>query len=103
MGGVIFFPDMVAGLISMRRALAPGGRAIISAWGGPDETPAFTLIPSLARELFPSVTSSGKANSQRPNASPEFLRRIFEEAQFEAFDVSGPHSHDVVVDTAEGF
>jgi len=66
--GVVFFQPMEAGLEEMLRCLRPGGAVGFTAWGSPEETEAFQLIPRLARELF------GASDGILAEAAPESRR-----------------------------
>lgn len=103
--GVIFFADFVAGLCEMHQALRPSGRALISAWGSSSETPAFALIPEMAREIFGADRFSvcQVDGTKRVTGSPEFLKEAFEKAGFEDIEVTGPHSRFVETSTPEAF
>mmetsp|Transcript_9166 Transcript_9166/g.23977 ORF Transcript_9166/g.23977 Transcript_9166/m.23977 type:complete len:285 (-) Transcript_9166:68-922(-) len=101
--GVVFFPDVDAGLASMLRALRPSGHALFSAWGVAHETPAFTLIPTAARELFGAERFPASAGTARLDGSPDALKALLAESGFEDVDVTGPHAKDLVVDSAEAF
>jgi len=101
--GVIFFPDVGEGFRALYQSLRPGGRAMVSAWGTAAETPAFALIPSIARELFGDDRVSSNAGTKRCDGSPEFLTDIMRFAGFEKVEVTGPHSYDVETQTPVDF
>jgi len=50
--GLIFFPDRAAGFREMRRALGPGGRAVVAGWCGPERVAtAQVVLHALATAL----------------------------------------------------
>lgn len=47
--GVMFFPDPVGSLRTVRHALRPGARIALSTWGPPERVPFFSLVGSIVR------------------------------------------------------
>jgi ubiquinone/menaquinone biosynthesis C-methylase UbiE len=53
--GVIFFPDRVKGFAEMHRVLRPGGRAVVSAWSGPERFEAFRMFMGALQQAVPNM------------------------------------------------
>lgn len=56
--GLMFFPDRHRGLTEARRVLRPGGRCLISVWGGHETNPVGRLAHQNMLEHFPGETRS---------------------------------------------
>jgi SAM-dependent methyltransferase len=64
--GVMFFADAARAAERVRRALRPGGRLVLAAWGARDENPYFTLPNATFEELG------------LPDPAPAGARTVFE-------------------------
>jgi len=53
--GLMFFPDRGKGFSELRRALRPGGRAMVSGWAGPDKFEGFALFLGALKSAFPDL------------------------------------------------
>src|SRR5262249_57710043 len=51
--GVQFFPDRLAALKEMRRALKPGGQLAITAWSHIEDNPFYAALHAALRESVP--------------------------------------------------
>ena len=99
--GVIFFPNVVAGLKEMHRCCKPGGAVLVSAWGSAAETAAFRIFPTALADLGLQSPDPAKA---RADGSPLSLTTLLEEAGFENVQVHGPVTRQLrVVDGAAFF
>ena len=64
--GVIFAPDVAAGLAEMARVTRPGGRLAFTTWG---RTPAFSAIEDTWRSLLPATAPAAAAQADGPCCS----------------------------------
>lgn len=53
--GVMLFADRAAGFRELRRALRPGGRAVVSAWSTPERFEAFSIFGKAVRQTLPDL------------------------------------------------
>ena len=84
--GLQFFPDKVAALREMRRALVPGGLAAVCVWSSIDNSPfMLAAVDALTRHLGPDTAARVKA----PFAlgDEDLLRGLIEEAGFKDVDI----------------
>lgn len=94
--GVIFCGDLVVGLREMTRCLKPGGVVLFTAWGGPDETPGFQIIPKaavdcLATDLADKVNPKRKrAHASAENLTEALLDAMGEETESSLIRILGP-------------
>lgn len=54
--GLQFFPDKPTAVREMRRALVPGGRAVVACWRSVDEVPAFKALQTVAERHAGPIT-----------------------------------------------
>jgi len=78
--GLMLFPDRAKGFSELYRVLKPGGRAMVSGWGGPDIFEGFKLFFGAINQVFPdmppppepppvfSLSDLGKFKSEMENA-----------------------------------
>jgi SAM-dependent methyltransferase len=52
---LMLFPDRSKGFSELSRVLRPGGRALVSAWAGPDKFEAFGLFLGAMKAAFPDM------------------------------------------------
>lgn len=53
--GLMLFPDRAKGFSELRRVLRPRGRAMVSAWAGPDKFEAFGIFLAAMHAAFPDM------------------------------------------------
>eukprot|EP00299_Pterocystis_sp_00344_P010575 c4756_g1_i1.p1 GENE.c4756_g1_i1~~c4756_g1_i1.p1 ORF type:complete len:177 (+),score=28.45 c4756_g1_i1:336-866(+) len=98
--GVIFFPNPTQGLKEMYHVVKPGGKVLFSAWGLPEETPAFTIVRQCAVRLFgdrlPVVAP------HRMDATPQSLTVMMQEAGFEMLSVH-PIVHNLELENGQRY
>lgn len=81
--GLQFFPDRMAALTAMRRALAPGGRLAVSTWRSDEGMPVLRALRAVAERHV------GKVSDRRHSFSDgDELRRILLTAGFENVQVA---------------
>jgi ubiquinone/menaquinone biosynthesis C-methylase UbiE len=81
--GLQFFPDRMAALAEMRRALAPSGRLVVSTWRSDEEMPVLRALRAVAERHVGEVSDRRHSFSDR-----EELRRILITAGFEDVQVT---------------
>ena len=78
--GIMFFPDLVAGVKEMVRVLKPGGKLVVAVWAAQELNPFLTLLSmTVAEELdlpLPTPDAPGPFRCAQPN----FTTQILEEA-----------------------
>ena len=74
--GCIFFADPLAGVKEMAKAVKPDGQVVITAWGPPSLTPAFTVIPSAMKRAGVEHPHPGSAKKHRIQGTPEVLEKL---------------------------
>ncbi len=89
--GVMLFDDRSAGFSEMRRALRPGGRAVVSGWSGPEKFEAFGLFGAAVQKALPDLPKPDK---------PPAIFSLADQAQFKA-EMERAGFSDVRVETAE--
>ena len=88
---IIFYPDPLQGLKQVYRCLKPGtGRVALTAWGNPEETPAFQIFPDVFHEFVQedSGTSQQRPSSSRINGSVALLTDLLSNAGFIDIEIS---------------
>jgi SAM-dependent methyltransferase len=72
---LMLFADRAKGFSELCRVLRPGGRALVSAWAGPDKFEAFGLLLGAMRAAFPDMP---------PPPSPPPVLSLADPASFKA-------------------
>jgi ubiquinone/menaquinone biosynthesis C-methylase UbiE len=94
--GVIFFADVPLGLAEMARCAVPGGSVLVSAWGPPEETEAFNIIPAAAEIVVPAKLQSA-AKPKRADGTPSALKATLEAAGLIDVHIHGPITREIEV------
>lgn len=79
---LMLFPDRAKGFSELRRALRPTGRAMVSAWAGPDKFEAFELFLSALKAAFPDMPPPPVPPPVFSLANPADFKREMEDAGF---------------------
>lgn len=85
---LMLFPNRAKGFSELRRVLRPGGRAVISAWAGPDKFEVFGLLLDAMRTAFPDMP---------PPPQPPPVFSLADPANFSS-EMEAGGFHDVEVD-----
>ena len=78
--GCIFFSDPLAGVNEMAKAVRPGGQVVMTAWGPPSLTPAFTVIPTAMKRAGVEQPDASSAKKHRIQGTPEVLEKLLVDA-----------------------
>jgi ubiquinone/menaquinone biosynthesis C-methylase UbiE len=81
--GLQFFPDRLAALAEMRRALRPGGRIGIAVWKRITECPPFAVLSEAIKEVAGDELAERYANGPWGLPLAHDLRTLLERAGFE--------------------
>lgn len=87
--GVQFFPDRLAALAEMRRALRPGGRIGIAVWKRIEECPPFAVLAEAIRAVAGDELADRYAGGPWGMPRAEDLRTLLERAGFLEVRVAG--------------
>jgi ubiquinone/menaquinone biosynthesis C-methylase UbiE len=68
--GAMFFPDLIAGLASIRRVLKPGRRAAFVAWGPPQDNELFGTFLRAAGPYLPPTSEAPMAAAEPDEHTP---------------------------------
>ena len=112
--GLMFLPDVQAGLQAIRRSLKPGAKFATTVWGTPPQTPMFSFPMAVARKIMDPAPPRPPADA--PNffllGAPGFLHSAFRAAGFKYvegsdlqiyFDLDSPQTFaDFLGDIAPG-
>lgn len=88
--GLQFFPDRAAGVAEMRRAVVPGGRAVVAVWKGPEHHP---LYEAMADAEWPHLAEAGLDVTRDDLVAPfslgdpDELRALLADAGFSRVEV----------------
>jgi ubiquinone/menaquinone biosynthesis C-methylase UbiE len=86
--GLQFFPDRVAALAEMRRALRPNGRIGIAVWSAIEETPALAALEASIREVMGDQLADRYRGGPWGMPRAEDIRELLEAAGFTAVRVT---------------
>jgi len=90
-------------IAELSRCVRPGGAIAFSAWGSAEETAAFQLIPTVAREtLGEQATAPPAGAARRIDGSPAVLSALLRAAGLEPH-VRGPVTRTLTCGSAEAF
>jgi SAM-dependent methyltransferase len=86
--GLMFMPDPVRMLKSIRRVLKPGGKASVAVWGPPEKAPFFTVPMKAVAKQLPDLKPLPPGTPGGPFGIPsqEMLGGIFTKAGFSNFN-----------------
>jgi SAM-dependent methyltransferase len=86
--GLMFMPDPVRMLKSIRRVLKLGGKASVVVWGPPEKAPFFTIPMKVVAKQIPDLKPVPPGNPGGPFGIPskEMLEGIFTKAGFSNFN-----------------
>jgi SAM-dependent methyltransferase len=86
--GLMFMPDPVRMLKSIRRVLKPGGKASAVVWGPPEKAPFFTVLMKAVAKQLPDLKPVPPGTPGGPFGIPsqEMLGGIFTKAGFSNFN-----------------
>ena len=79
---LMLFPDKAKGFREMRRVLHPGGKAVVSAWAGPDRFEAFAVFLKGMGAAFPDIPRPETPPPVFSLSDPEVFRHEMESAGF---------------------
>ena len=91
--GVIFFPDRVKGFSEMHRVLRPGGRAVVSAWSGPERFEAFRMFMGALQQAVPNMPRPQQPPAPLSLADPGKLATEMQAGGFKEVRVESITSH----------
>lgn len=98
--GLMLFPDRNRGFSELARVLKPGGRAMVSAWAGPDKFEALGIFLSAINQAFPDMPKPDAPPPVFSLANPEKFHIEMEAAGFKDVEVKFV-SRDMVVESFE--
>jgi ubiquinone/menaquinone biosynthesis C-methylase UbiE len=84
--GLQFFPDRLAALRELRRALEPGGSVAVATWDAVERTPFGPVAAALARHVSPETGE--EMRSPFVLHDPARLRALLEDAGFSGVEVT---------------
>jgi ubiquinone/menaquinone biosynthesis C-methylase UbiE len=87
--GLMFMPDLVSALKTMREALAPGGRIAAAVWSSPDKVPTFVVPFQIVMKETGTPPPPPGTPGPFSLADTSVLRQKFEQAGF----------HDIKIET----
>jgi ubiquinone/menaquinone biosynthesis C-methylase UbiE len=87
--GLQFFPDRVAALAEIHRALCPGGRVGIAVWARIERSPPFAALADGVEEVCGEELANRYRGGPFGFPDAEHLRQALEAARFEEVAVTG--------------
>jgi len=84
---LMLFPDRAKGFSELHRVLRPGGRALVSAWAGPDRFQALGLFLEAMRRAFPDMPPPSAPPPVFSLADPAAFKAQMSEAGFQNVEV----------------
>jgi len=86
--GLMLFPDRAKGFAELRRALRPGGRALVTGWAGPENFQALGIFLQAVRMAFPNMPPPPAPPPVFSLADPDSFKVQMEAAGFDEVEVS---------------
>jgi len=86
--GLMLFPDRAKGFAELRRALRPGGRALVTGWAGPENFQALGIFLQAVRMAFPNMPPPPAPPPVFSLADPDSFKAQMEAAGFDEVEVS---------------
>ena len=101
--GLMFMPDPVAALRSLRAALKKGGRVVVSTWGPPERTPNFRLPMEIVGRHADLPPQEPGAPGLFAFPTPESLASALEAAGFIGVEATAFETPTVKAKDAESY
>lgn len=86
--GLMLFPDRNRGFAELHRVLRPGGKAMVSAWAGPDQFEALGLFLKAIQQAFPDLPKPATPPPVFSLSDPAIFRSEMEAAGFQDVEVT---------------
>ena len=102
--GLMFLPDLKAGLKAIRRSLKPGAKFAAIVWGTPDQVPMLSLPMAIAQQVLeppppppppdaPNVFSLGSEGALRSALETAGFNNVVEDTLQIRFDLESPQEY----------